>query len=166
MEEEWEVCNDGGFIFKRRRRLLPPPPSPLLHRLSEVEAHGRSRRSIALSKIRDRYRQEVALWEHIGDACRSMTEKSVMEETRDSSCKASSSRPEEVSANERPRKYKLVDKLLLQAERQEAIIHDLSQMCDRAEALCEAQEGQFRDSLLHLPIWASPRELMAALCDK
>ncbi|KAI4389116.1 hypothetical protein MLD38_001378 [Melastoma candidum] len=166
MEEEWEVCNDGGFIYKRRRRLLPPPPSPVLHHPSEVEAHGRTRRSVALAKIRDRYSQEVALWEHIADACRSMTDNAEREKTRGSSCEASSSRREEVSATEMPETSNLLDKLLLQAEQQEAIIRDLTQMCDRAEALCKAQEEQFRDSLLQLPIWAPPQELMAALCDK
>lgn len=53
-----------------------------------------------------------------------------------------------------------------QAERRQDIIRDLTHMCDVAEALCEAQEEQFKQSLLELPVWASPRELMAALCDQ
>lgn len=53
----------------------------------------------------------------------------------------------------------------LQVEAQEAIIHDISNLCDIAEAMCCKQEQQFKQSLFDLPIWSSPVELMKALCD-
>jgi hypothetical protein len=53
----------------------------------------------------------------------------------------------------------------MQVEAQEAIVRDLSNLCDVAEAMCNAQEEQLKQSLIDLPIWASPPELMASLCD-
>lgn len=54
----------------------------------------------------------------------------------------------------------------LQAEAQEAIIHDISNVCDVAEAMCNAQQEQIVQSFVNLPVWSSPRELMASLCDE
>lgn len=54
----------------------------------------------------------------------------------------------------------------LQAEAQEAVIHDVSHLCDVAEAMCYVQDEQLKQSFIDLPIWGSPRELMASLCDE
>lgn len=54
----------------------------------------------------------------------------------------------------------------MQAESQEAIIRNVSNLCDIAEAMCNAEEEQLNKSLIDLPIWSSPRELMASLCDE
>lgn len=58
----------------------------------------------------------------------------------------------------------------LQVEAQAAIIHDVSNLCDVAEAMCSAQEEQLKQSFIDLPVWSSPRELMASclasLCDE
>ncbi|KAK9290057.1 hypothetical protein L1049_008221 [Liquidambar formosana] len=51
------------------------------------------------------------------------------------------------------------------AEAQEATIRDASNLCDVAEAICNAQEEHLKNSFIDLPIWASLRELMASLCD-
>jgi len=50
-------------------------------------------------------------------------------------------------------------------EAQEAIIRDVSNLCDIAEAVCAKREEQFKQTLFDLPIWASPNDLMEALCD-
>lgn len=54
--------------------------------------------------------------------------------------------------------------LTIQVEAQEAFIHNISNLCEVAEALCHKQEQQLKQSLLDLPIWASPLELMELLC--
>lgn len=54
----------------------------------------------------------------------------------------------------------------LQAEAQEAIIHDVSNLCDVAEAMYNVQDEQLKQSFIDLPIWGSPRKLMASLCDE
>ena len=54
----------------------------------------------------------------------------------------------------------------MQVEAQEAIIQDISHLCNVAEAVCFKREEQFKQSLFDLPIWASPLELMQVLCDE
>lgn len=50
-------------------------------------------------------------------------------------------------------------------EAQEAIIRDVSNLCDIAETVCVKREEQLKQTLFDLPIWASPLELMQGLCD-
>lgn len=59
--EEWELCNDDGFIFKRRKRRQPeevPQETP-----AEPEGEPRrnqlARRKISLLAVRERYRKEI-----------------------------------------------------------------------------------------------------------
>lgn len=54
----------------------------------------------------------------------------------------------------------------MQAEAQEAIIGDVSNLCDMVETMCSAQEEDLAQSLIDLPVWGSPRELMKSLCDQ
>lgn len=55
----------------------------------------------------------------------------------------------------------------LQLEAQEEIIQDVTNLCDVADAICNAHEEWVTNSLVDLPVWSSsPRELMAALCDE
>lgn len=55
---------------------------------------------------------------------------------------------------------------IMQVEAQEAVIQDISNLCDVAEAMCSKREEQFKQSLFDLPIWASPLDLMQVLCDE
>ncbi|KAJ4827552.1 hypothetical protein Tsubulata_004770 [Turnera subulata] len=59
----------------------------------------------------------------------------------------------------------LLDELLSQAEAQELIIQDVGNLCEVAEAMCNAQQEQFVQSFIDLPVWSS-LELMEALCDE
>lgn len=54
----------------------------------------------------------------------------------------------------------------MQAEAQEAIIQDVSNLCDVVEAMCSVQDEQLKQSFIDLPVWRSPRDLMASLCDE
>ncbi|KAM7253871.1 hypothetical protein ACFE04_031553 [Oxalis oulophora] len=53
----------------------------------------------------------------------------------------------------------------MQAEAHEAIIHDVSNLCDVVEAMCDAQEERVKKLYIDLPVWSSPQELMATLCE-
>ncbi|XP_056169784.1 uncharacterized protein LOC115672755 [Syzygium oleosum] len=177
-DDEWELCNDDGFIYKRKKRRLdpsaaappPPPPDPLAE-----ERHRRERKRRALLKIKGRYQEELALWEHLSNTCRAMQEKArelqlerekEKEKERASSSSSSSGSADEELDSQRRDFGSAIDKLLLQAEAQEALINDVSNLCDVAEALSSVQEEQLKQSLFDLPVWASPQELMAALCDE
>ncbi|KAK3413128.1 hypothetical protein EUGRSUZ_I01730 [Eucalyptus grandis] len=180
-DDEWELCNDDGFIYKRKKRRLdpsaaaaapapppPPPPDPLAE-----ERHRRERRRKALLKIKGRYREELARWEHLSSTCRAMQEKArelqlerEREKERAAAAASSSGSADEELDRQRSEFGSTIDKLLLQAEAQEALINDVSILCDVAESLSSVQEEQLKQSLFDLPVWASPQELMAALCDE
>ncbi|KAK8937708.1 hypothetical protein KSP40_PGU006871 [Platanthera guangdongensis] len=62
-DDEWEVCNDDGFIYKRRRRLaLPEGPSPADIE-AELRRQKRARKWRCLRAIRDKYQREIDQWE-------------------------------------------------------------------------------------------------------
>lgn len=54
---------------------------------------------------------------------------------------------------------------LVQVEAQEAVIGNISKLCDVVEAVWTAQEEKMKQSVLDLPIWAhTPGELISSLC--
>ncbi|KAK8966006.1 hypothetical protein KSP40_PGU019628 [Platanthera guangdongensis] len=62
-DDEWEVCNDDGFIYKRRRRpALPEGPSPTDIE-AELQQQKRARKWRCLRAIRDKYQREIDQWE-------------------------------------------------------------------------------------------------------
>nr|DAD34040.1 TPA_asm: hypothetical protein HUJ06_004680 [Nelumbo nucifera] len=50
----------------------------------------------------------------------------------------------------------LIDDLLLHAEAQEAIIQNLANLCDVAEAMCKASDEGLKQSFFELSIWGIP----------
>ncbi|XP_062105627.1 uncharacterized protein LOC133817204 [Humulus lupulus] len=174
-DDEWELCNDDGFVYKRRRRCdLDPlggavPAQPESGPDPEAEEMGRrERKRKTLLKLKAQYQREIEQWEYLSNTLRSMEETSLqLQQQRRQTVPSDSSTLPEV-----PRTVSvcgsLVQDLLLQVETQEAIIRDASNLCDIAEAMCNAHEEEANQSLIDLPIWAtpaSPRELLASLCD-
>ncbi|KAL1531600.1 hypothetical protein AAHA92_31723 [Salvia divinorum] len=163
--DDWELINDDGFVYRRKKRprletAAPPPPDPEAERKHRLE-----RRRRALLKLRERYMEEISRWELLSNTLTAMEQSATAQSVElptTSSDGASSSG--EFSADSSRRR--LVGDLLAQVEAQEAIIRDVSNLCDVAEGLCSAQEGRFRQKLIDLPIWdPSPQELMKALGD-
>ncbi|KAI6700757.1 hypothetical protein NL676_015081 [Syzygium grande] len=150
-DDEWELCNDDGFIYKRKKRRLdpsaaaaapppPPPPDPLAEERHRRERKRRAQKARELQLEREKEKERA-------------------------SSSSSGSADDELDRQRRDF-GSAIDKLLLQAEAQEALINDVSNLCDVAEALSSVQEEQLKQSLFDLPVWASPQELMAALCDE
>ncbi|KAF3444558.1 hypothetical protein FNV43_RR14250 [Rhamnella rubrinervis] len=172
---EWELCNDDGFVYKRRkRRRLDPvaePASAQSASISDPEADERQRRERkkkTLLKLKEQYQMEIDQWQHLSNTLRAMeetTRKLQHQRVPEQTAPSDSSSLPEVQSTESVC-GSLVNKLLLQAESQEAIIRNVSNLCDIAEAMCNAEEEQLNQSLIDLPIWSSPRELMASLCDQ
>ncbi|KAL1553352.1 hypothetical protein AAHA92_14041 [Salvia divinorum] len=166
--DDWELINDDGFVYKRKKRprleptVAAPPASERDHRLL--------RRKRTLLKLRDRYLEEICRWELLSNTLTAMEQNATSQsmerhELHPSTSSDGTSSSSEPSAADSYRR-RLVDDLLSQVEAQEAIIVDVSKMCDVAEALCSAKEGIVRQQLINLPIWdPSPHELMAALGD-
>ncbi|XAR58232.1 hypothetical protein NMG60_11026646 [Bertholletia excelsa] len=172
-EDEWELVNDDGFVYKRKKRprldpsvtaVAPRPPDP-----AAEERSRRERKRRALVKLREKYQKEIEQWEHLSNMLKAWQEKAPNQQRQEqttsattTSCDLSVNLQEQSSESAACR---LLDELLRRAEAEEAIIQDMSHLCDVAEAICSAQEEQMKQSLVNLPVWASPNELMASLCD-
>ncbi|CAL5325311.1 hypothetical protein CsSME_00004526 [Camellia sinensis var. sinensis] len=171
-EDEWElIINADGFVYKRkkRRRLNPtsssssssapppPPPDP-----AAEEKNRRERKKRALTKLRDKYQKEIDQWEHLSNMLRALQEKSQNQQQCDEQTPPPPALSEKSSDTGGER---LLDDLLHRAETEEAVIQSVSNLCDMAEAICNLQEESMKQSLLDLPVWASPHELLSSLCD-
>ncbi|KAK3183664.1 hypothetical protein Dsin_030950 [Dipteronia sinensis] len=166
--DEWELCNDDGFVYKRKKRRLDDPLQP--HPLPDPEAEERERRQRkrkALLNLKTHYQKEIDHWNVLSNTLRDLQEKTQQRRHQDfremdSFLGSATKLVQETQAGHES----LVDELLVQTEAQEAIIRDVSNLCDVAETMCSAQEEWVTQSLVDLPVWASPRELMASLCDE
>ncbi|XP_059670079.1 uncharacterized protein LOC132315727 [Cornus florida] len=172
--EDWEFVNDDGFVYKRKKRRLdptttssaPPPPDP-----AAEERNRRQRKKRALVKLREKYQKEIDQWELLSNTVKAIQEKAQNQQQQQREQAPSSSLSAIVSPSPSAHSSesacrRLVDELLLRVEAEEAIIQNISNLCDSAEAICNAQEEPMMQSLIDLPIWASPRDLMASLCDE
>ncbi|KAL4577159.1 hypothetical protein LXL04_013263 [Taraxacum kok-saghyz] len=168
IEEDWELVNDDGFVYKRLKRprldstsaSAVPPPDPA----AEAKAR-RERKKKALLKLKTKYEQEIQHWEQLSN-----TLKALQDRTQNQSSSAvlpdqSVSVSQETSSAFPLRD--LTDTLLAQVEAQEATIRDISRLCDVTEALCDAEEQRLKQPFLDLPIWdPSPKDLVTSLQEK
>lgn len=82
-DEEWELCNDDGFIYKRRKRVgeetiageASNPPDPELDP-AEEERNRRKRKMKILLKLKRKYQKEIDHWEILSNNLCAMQEKS------------------------------------------------------------------------------------------
>ncbi|XP_011003115.1 PREDICTED: uncharacterized protein LOC105109944 [Populus euphratica] len=166
--EEWELRHDDdGFTYKILKRQRLTDPSAAVSQLPftdpKLEAkQRRERKRNTLLKLKNQYQNEIHKWEVLSNTLRSMEEKT--KEVKQAASYLGSSNSSVVKKSE-DSSGSLVDELLLQAETQEVIIRDISNLCDVAEAMCDAQQEQLVQSFIDLPVWSSPRELMKSLCD-
>ncbi|KAB1211703.1 hypothetical protein CJ030_MR6G022447 [Morella rubra] len=80
-DDQWELCNDDGFVYKRKKRRLDPaaaaamaqPPSN-----ADPEAEERNRREgkrRTLLKLEAQYQREMEQWELLSNTLRVTVEK-------------------------------------------------------------------------------------------
>lgn len=174
-DDDWELCNDDGFVYKRKKRRLDPDAAAVAHVSSATDVdhlaalqQRRERKKRTLLKLKDQYQRELEQWDLLSSTLRAMEERTSRfrqehERVPEQTAPLVSHSP--TTKGKASVGGSLVDELLLQVEAQEAIIHDISNLCDIAEAMCHKQEQQVNQSLFDLPIWASPNELMQFLCD-
>ncbi|KAF5457303.1 hypothetical protein F2P56_021416 [Juglans regia] len=177
-DEGWELYNDDGFVYKRKKRRRDPVAAEKPASSTDPEAEERNRKERkrrTLLKLKSQYQGEIDQWELLSNSLRAMEEKAGHSQRQSSVLQKQQAEREglaETAALGVSPQYLpefvdglLVDELLLQVEAQEAIIRDISNLCDVTEAMCNAQEERLKQSLIDLPIWASPHELIASLCD-
>ncbi|XXG49444.1 hypothetical protein AAC387_Pa02g3630 [Persea americana] len=168
-EDEWELCNDNGFVYKRRKRhhnsattpLAPPPPPP-----PDPDAElrlRRARKKKILMKVRDQYHKEIQQWEALLATLQEMKDRTHNPQPPPT--------PQELALQplHAPKEdavfCPMIDEMLLQAEAQEAFLQDMTNLCKIAETMCKAQEERFKQSFIDLPVWETPHSLMASLSE-
>ncbi|XP_055803189.1 uncharacterized protein LOC129872285 [Solanum dulcamara] len=164
-EEELELVNEDGFVYKRRKKFQLDPTTSAAPKLKDpaIEEKNRlQRKKTALIKIKDRYQNEINQWELLSTTLTEMQQNQPKLHERDT-VSFDSRDPPAMSSD--PTCQPLVDQLLTQVEAQEAVIGNISKLCDVVEAVWTAQEEKMKQSVLDLPIWAhTPGELISSLC--
>ncbi|ERN13839.1 hypothetical protein AMTRI_Chr06g199050 [Amborella trichopoda] len=159
-EDEWEVCNEDGFIYKRRKKETSAARAgPATDPTVEMR-HMKLLKKRALLKMKEGYIREIKQWEDLSLQLQKMREKS-QALAENSPGQPESPLPRLPENNFRP----LIDDLLFQAEVQEAILQDFSNLCQMADALCEAEENRQKQALIDLPIWENPLSIMNSLAE-
>ncbi|CAH8266954.1 unnamed protein product [Arabidopsis lyrata] len=183
-DEDWELYNDDGFVYKRKKRSriadaeeTLKPPDPELDPVVE-ERNRRIRKKRILVKLKRKYQSEIEQWEILSNSLNSMQVKADRFQTTQreemSNAKETISFPENASyTKEGAREFggedasapsSMLDQLLFMAESQEAVINDVSKLCEVAENICRIEEEEKKQSFFDLPIWSSPKDLMTLLC--
>lgn len=75
-DEEWELYNDDGFVYKRKKRRLDPAAADQAN--VDPQADERSRRERkrrTLLKLKAQYQREIDQWELLSNMLRAMEEK-------------------------------------------------------------------------------------------
>ncbi|EOA25560.1 hypothetical protein CARUB_v10018904mg [Capsella rubella] len=182
-DEEWELFNDDGFVYKRHKRSrisdaaeeTSKPPDPELDPVVE-ERNRKIRKKRILVKLKRKYRSEIDQWEILSNSLNAIKEKADRFQTTQReerlNANATTSYPESCSV-EGAREFgggdasapsSMLDGLLFMAEAQEAVINDVLKMCEVAENICRIEEEEKKQSFFDLPIWSSPTDLMTSLC--
>ncbi|GAV78698.1 hypothetical protein CFOL_v3_22163, partial [Cephalotus follicularis] len=177
--DEWELCNDDGFVYKRKKRRLsdphPPAPSAPSKDPQAEEINRRERKRKTLLKLKQEYAREIHQWELLSNNLRVMQDKRLLLQQQQQQQQQEvegttllSSCPSRVEKETVNSLGSLVDELLLQADSQEAVIQDMLNLCDIAETMCSAQEEKLKQWYIDHPIWFSlqPQELLASLHDE
>ncbi|XP_047311640.1 uncharacterized protein LOC124915037 [Impatiens glandulifera] len=166
-ENEWEYINDDGFVYKRQKRFPDPTTSTIAPTLPDPAAEEKNRKETkrrALINLREKYRKEISHWDILSNTLKAMQEK-FLNQSQLSSHLTDSSLPVLTPRHANNHERKL-DELLIQTESEEALMEDISNLCDVAEAICRSEEERNMQSLVNLPIWVSPQELMKSLCEE
>ncbi|KAL9249275.1 hypothetical protein AKJ16_DCAP01342 [Drosera capensis] len=167
--DEWVLIKDDDLVYKRRKRHHPTRPRPIepAPDLEAEERERRERKRKALVKLRDKYRREIGIWDELVKKL-GVAEKRAREEEEkvENQNQNPMQKRMEGEVGVVGREYgELIDGIFVKVNAQEAIIANLTALCDVAEALCAAHEEKVAQSFLDLPIWRSPRELMSSLCE-
>ena len=116
-DEEWELYNDDGFVYKRKKRRLNPDEAALAARPPSMdpeaeERNRRERKRKTLLKLKERYQTEIDRWELLSNTLRAMEERARQRQEHEDTPSFSAlplSSPEIVNGS-------LVDELLLQVK--------------------------------------------------
>ncbi|TVU29426.1 hypothetical protein EJB05_20991, partial [Eragrostis curvula] len=158
-DDEWEICNDNGFVYKRRRGLYPDVAAPSSKAaVPDLEAERlRCRRRALLRRI-DKRKRELAHWEALKEKLDQLPAPQPTPPQAPPTSLAPAAPSTATSASD-----SVLDDLLAQVEAREVILETVSGLCDELNEACRAREEDIVDSITALPIWGDPKDLMTSL---
>ncbi|PIA51663.1 hypothetical protein AQUCO_01100490v1 [Aquilegia coerulea] len=175
-EDENEICNDDGFIYKRRKRQvdeeddeqLAIPSQATSAVVVDLEVQLKQRKKKSIAKTKDEYMKEILQWELYSNTLRALEQRTQQRQQQLQEIQQASSFRDETaessSHNELIDQSKL-DELLLMVDGQAALIQDMNMLCNEAEAICKAEEERVKKIFFDLPICENPKTLLSTLCD-
>ncbi|KAF5770053.1 hypothetical protein HanRHA438_Chr14g0666091 [Helianthus annuus] len=166
-EDDWELVNDDGFIYRRLKRPRPASTSTATIPPPDITAEAKARterKKKVLLNLKTKYQQEIHHWELLSNTLQAL-QNPTQNQPPPVPLPVSDQRVSVVHENYSDSTYReLTDTLLAQVEAQEASISEISRFCDVAEALCDAEERRLKQPLIDLSIWEhSPRKLITSL---
>ncbi|KAI3520732.1 hypothetical protein L1887_10182 [Cichorium endivia] len=167
-EEDWELINDDGFVYKRLKRACLDSTTvasgPLPDPAAEAKAR-RERKKKVLLKLKTQYQEEIRHWEHLSNTLKALQDRT---QNQPSPTVLADQTVSVLQENSSDSPFQdLTDTLLAQVEAQEATIREVSRLCDVAETLCNSEERRLRQPFFDLPIWdPSPQELVTSLLEE
>ncbi|KAJ1279795.1 hypothetical protein BS78_04G182800 [Paspalum vaginatum] len=158
-EQEFEIRNDEGFVYKVPSGLYPDAASSTQASAGpDPKAAGLRRRRRALLRLRAKRLRQLSRWEALASELLAPPPA-----PRQPASQSPPSSPHPVAAVA-PASASVLDELIAQAEVQAELLKKLSQWCDESNMLCDAHEAAIVDSIVALPLWGNPSELVASLC--
>ncbi|MCL7035589.1 hypothetical protein MKW94_015126 [Papaver nudicaule] len=151
---EWEIWNDDGFVCKRRRRRSSKICAPADdHNLTadQLTKKNQKRKKKILMKLRDEYRKEIQDWQKLSNILSTMKTPIQTSPTVTDSILPKSQK----FSDEFVCQILFIDELLLQA-----VILNLSNLCDAAEAMISLDKEQYKQSMMDIPLLGSPRSIL------
>ncbi|NP_001143356.1 uncharacterized protein LOC100275979 [Zea mays] len=158
VEEEYEIRNDEGFVYKVHRGLYPDaaPSTTQTAAGPDPKAAGLRRRRRALLRLRAKRLRDLSRWEALASELLAPLPAPPPPAPTSQSPPVAASSSSLVS---------VLDELLAQADIQVELMKKVCQWCDEANSICDAGEAAIVDSIVALPMWgANSSELVAALC--
>ncbi|CAL4964835.1 unnamed protein product [Urochloa decumbens] len=162
-EQEFDICNDEGFVYKVPSGLYPDaaPSSTQAAAGPDPEIVGLRRRRRALLRLRAKRLRQLSRWESLASE--------LLAPHPDPRLPAPQSPPAsphpvaaDATATATAASDSVLDDLIAQADVQAELLKKASQLCDEINALCEAREAAIVDDIVALPVWGDPRELLAS----
>ncbi|WVZ74757.1 hypothetical protein U9M48_022900 [Paspalum notatum var. saurae] len=158
-EQEFEIRSDEGFVYKVPSGIYPDAaPSTQASAGPDPKAAGLRRRRRALLRLRAKRLRQLSRWEALASELLAP-----LPAPRPPASQSPPSSPHPVAADA-PASTSVLDELIAQAEVQAELLKKLSQWCDESNMLCDAQEAAIVDSIVALPLWGNPSDLVASLC--
>ncbi|XP_074296027.1 uncharacterized protein LOC141623774 [Silene latifolia] len=176
MGSEWEMVNDEGFVYQRKKRSriigngeaadpTAEEEAAAAAAVVELKERKKKRRRIALVKLKDKYKHELGVWQHLDTTLISMEQQQQQQQHQHLNQPSNiNQQPHSILGFPSQSSF-FLSHLFSQVEAQDAIIRDFSQLCEVAESLCSVHEEKAKQQFIDLPIWRSPRELMTSLCE-